>query len=67
MANKFKPGDRVVLKNSTTLMTIKGHPSTHTANGNVIIQDRYECLWHDGRKTQQAVFAEDALKLISAD
>ena len=64
MANKFKSGDKVVLKTGSPLMTIKGHAETHTSNGNIAIIDKYECVWSDGKKVQQAVFIEDILKLV---
>lgn len=64
MANKFNPGDKVVLKTGSPLMTIKGHAANHTSNGNVAIMDKYECVWSDGKKVQQAVFIEDILKLV---
>lgn len=65
MANKFKAGDRVVLKTGSPLMTIKGHAATHSSNGNTVIKDKYECMWNDGKKTQQAVFIEEILQLVS--
>ncbi len=65
MANKFKTGDRVALKTGGPVMTIKGHAATHTFNGNTAIIDKYECIWNDGKKNQQAVFIEDILRLIS--
>lgn len=64
MASKFKPGDKVVLKTGSPVMTIKGHAATHTTHGNIAIIDKYECIWNDGQKTQQAVFVEEILKLI---
>jgi len=64
MANKFKAGDKVVLKTGSPLMTIKGHAETHTSNGNIAIIDRYECIWSDGKKAQQSVFIEDILKMV---
>ncbi|MEP6846348.1 MAG: DUF2158 domain-containing protein [Panacibacter sp.] len=67
MANKFQAGDKVMLKTGSPLMTVKGHAATHTSNGNIAIIDKYECIWSDGRKTQQAVFVEDILKLMSRD
>ncbi|MEP7318188.1 MAG: DUF2158 domain-containing protein [Panacibacter sp.] len=65
MANKFNTGDKVSLKTGGPVMTIKGHAATHTSNGNIAIIDKYECTWYDGKKTQQAVFIEDILKLMS--
>jgi uncharacterized protein YodC (DUF2158 family) len=54
MANHFKPGDLVRLKISNQIMTVVG-----------IIDDRYECVWHDGIKNQKAVFHKDALESIA--
>ena len=65
MANKFNTGDKVALKTGSAVMTVKGHAVTHTIPGNISIIDKYECAWYDGKKTQQAVFIEDILKLIS--
>ena len=62
MANKFKPGDKVVLKTGSPVMTIKSYAANHTSQGNVPIPDKYECVWSDGNKVQQAVFIEDILK-----
>ena len=31
-----------------------------------IIDDRYECVWHDGTKNQKAVFHKDALESIAS-
>lgn len=65
MANKFKAGDRVSLKTGSAIMTIKGNAVMHNIPGNIAIKDKYECVWYDGMKTQQAVFIEDILQLVS--
>lgn len=64
MTSKFKAGDKVSLKTGSPVMTIKANAASHTPNGNVTIKNRYECVWSDGSKQQQAVFIEDVLKLI---
>ncbi|HXL58520.1 MAG TPA: DUF2158 domain-containing protein [Chitinophagaceae bacterium] len=66
MANKFKAGDIVQLKSGSHGMTIKGHATTHTPEGNIPIADKYECSWFDGVKPQKAVFKEDTIKLVQA-
>jgi uncharacterized protein YodC (DUF2158 family) len=55
MANHFNLGDLVMLKISNQIMTVVG-----------IIDDRYECVWHDGTKNQKAVFHKDALESIAS-
>ena len=63
MPNKFKEGDIVILKTGSQPMTIKGHAATHTHNGNIMITDKYECVWADGKKLQKAIFKEETIKL----
>ncbi len=64
MAYKFKAGDIIKLKSGSRTMTVSGNATTHTANGSVIIPDRYECFWVDGSKPQKAVFHQDSIKLV---
>jgi len=65
MANEFKIGDLVKLKISSQQMTIKGFATKPSANGTVLIKDRYECVWYDGEKKQKAVFHQDALEWLA--
>ncbi len=64
MADKFKAGDVIKLKLGGRSMTVKGHASKHTADGNIPIADKYECFWMDGAKLQKAIFQEDAIMLM---
>lgn len=64
MANKFKAGDIVKLKIGSPSMTVKGNATTHSEHVAVLIPDKYECMWSDGKKTQTAVFREDAIQLV---
>ena len=64
MANKFKAGDIVKLKTGSHSMTVKGNASKASAQGNISIPDKYECMWSDGNKIQTAVFREDILQLV---
>lgn len=64
MANKFKSGDIVKLKTGSQPMTVKGYAATHTPKGNVIITDKYECVWADGKKLQKAIFKEETIQLV---
>jgi uncharacterized protein YodC (DUF2158 family) len=63
MANKFKAGDTVKLKTGSHTMTIKGNATKSSGQGNILIPDKYECMWTDGQKVQTAVFREDILEL----
>jgi uncharacterized protein YodC (DUF2158 family) len=47
-------------------MTIRGFAFKPSSQGAIIIQDRYECVWHDGRKQQKAVFHKDSLELLTS-
>ncbi len=64
MANKFKAGDTVKLKTGSPTMTVKGNATRSSENGNIMIQDKYECMWSDGNKIQKAVFREDILQAV---
>jgi len=64
MANKFKAGDIVKLKIGSHSMTVKGNANKHLEQVAVSIPDKYECMWSDGKKTQTAVFREDAIQLV---
>ena len=64
MANKFKAGDIVKLKIGSHSMTVKGNAIRMFEQAPISIPDKYECTWSDGKKTQTAVFREDALQLI---
>jgi len=61
---KFKANDRVQLTSGSHTMTVTGHAKTRTAEGDVLIKDKYECSWHDGQKFQKAIFNESQIKLI---
>lgn len=43
MANKSKEGDIVQLKTGSHTITVKGHAKRRTAEGGIIIADKYEC------------------------
>jgi uncharacterized protein YodC (DUF2158 family) len=45
-------------------MTVVGHAKTPTPEGDVLIKDKYECSWYDGKKSQKAIFKEAQIKLI---
>ena len=45
-------------------MTVKGNATKLLEKAPISIPDKYECMWSDGKKTQTAVFREDALQLI---
>jgi uncharacterized protein YodC (DUF2158 family) len=62
MQNQFKPGDLVKLKISNQKMTVKAIATKPSPKGIVIIEDRFECVWYDGTKSQKAVFHKDALE-----
>ena len=64
MANKFKVGDIVKLKIGSHPMTVKGNATRLFEKAAISIPDKYECMWSDGKKSQIAVFREDALQLI---
>jgi len=64
MANKFKVGDTVKLKIGSHSMTVKSIATRLFEHVPVSMPDKYECAWSDGKKTQIAVFREDALQLI---
>jgi len=64
MANKFKVGDLVKLKIGSHSMKIKCNATRLFEQVPVLIPDRYECMWSDGKKMQTAVFREDVLQLI---
>jgi len=64
MANKFKAGDIVKLKIGSHSMTVKGNAIRSSEQGMIAIPDKYECMWSDGKKTQTAVFREDAIQLL---
>ncbi len=63
MANKFKAGDSVKLKTGSHTMTIKCNATKSSPQGQILIPDKYECMWSDGQKVQTAVFHEDILQL----
>ena len=65
MNNLFKAGDTVRLKISSQQMTVKGLASRPSSQGNIFIEDRYECVWYDGKKHQKAVFHKDVLELLA--
>ena len=64
MANKFKVGDIVRLKLGGHSMTVAGNATKHLEKAPISIRDKYECMWFDGKKTQIAVFREDALQSV---
>jgi hypothetical protein len=43
-------------------MTVKAIATKPSPQGIVTIEDRYACIWHDGRKKQVAVFQRDTLE-----
>jgi len=45
-------------------MTVKSIATRLFEHVPVSMPDKYECAWSDGKKTQIAVFREDALQLI---
>jgi uncharacterized protein YodC (DUF2158 family) len=62
MINQFKPGDLVKLKTGRQPMTIKGVATKPSSLGIVLINDQYECSWHDGLQQQKAIFHSDELE-----
>jgi uncharacterized protein YodC (DUF2158 family) len=62
MKNQFKPGDLVKLKSNAQKMTLKAIATKPSPQGIVSVEDRYVCIWHDGRKKQIAVFHGDVLE-----
>jgi uncharacterized protein YodC (DUF2158 family) len=65
MPTQFKPGNIVKFKISNQKMIVKALATKPSQNGRVVIEDRYECVWHDGTKNQKAVFHKDALEPIA--
>jgi uncharacterized protein YodC (DUF2158 family) len=66
MPFKFKSNDRVQLKSGSPTMVVVGHAVSYTPGGKVPITDKYECSWFDGKKSQQAIFREEDIKLIES-
>ena len=64
MANKYKKKKVIKLKIGSHSMTVKGHAIRASEQGTIAIPDKYECMWSDGKKTQTAVFREDAIQLV---
>jgi uncharacterized protein YodC (DUF2158 family) len=62
MISQFKTGDRVKLKTSHQRMTVNGIARNCSFPGIALINDRYECVWHDGIKQQRAIFHTDELE-----
>jgi uncharacterized protein YodC (DUF2158 family) len=65
MINQFKIGDLVKLKISNQQMTIRAFATKPSSEGILLIKDRFECVWYDGRKQQKAVFHQDALEWLA--
>ena len=63
--NQFKAGDLVKLKMNHQQMTVKGFAKQPSSQGTILIQDRYECIWFDGKNHQKAIFHQDVLEWMA--
>jgi uncharacterized protein YodC (DUF2158 family) len=64
MITQFKEGDLVKLKINHQQMTIKGFAKQPSSQGTIVMHDRYECVWFDGKNHQKAIFHHEALEWI---
>lgn len=59
MSDKFKPGEKVVLKSGGPVMTVHSFETNQAPIG---YRNSYRCQWFAGKKLESGFFAEESLE-----
>jgi len=68
MAEKYKAGDIVMLKDGTgPMMEIKGNAVVQTPTGIQLTKDKYVCFFIDNGRKKKKIFREDELLFVPVE